>query len=315
MRASFCAAGLVIALVVVGWFAFSEATPAPADARKDAKGDDREQLADKLLERVTLKDPLNNVLLKEALGLLMDRHDITILVDNGGFGEAGAAVAVNAEENPILNATINVPAMKNVRLATILKHITDQINGVYLIYPDHIKIVSAAKAFTMTKPTLTTGISEMEQPMESPDALVRSIPLVTVSFGEKNLIEALRDIEVRTNATIILANQAAEKAKTPIQARLTNVPVDTAVATLAEMAGLKLARRGNVLLVTTAERAKDFDPPPPPQPMGTIGGLGVVPQGDAAAELKAQVAELEKELAERKIAELEKKLEELKKGK
>ena len=130
---------------------------------------------------------------------------------------------------------------------------------------------------------------------------MRSIPLVNVNFTEKPLQEALREVETRTNRNVVLAPQAGDRAKTPISTRFTNVPVDTAVATLAEMAGLKMARRGNVLLVTTAERAKEFDPPPPAIPPGFGFPCNPLLQFDPQAEdLKKKVAELEKTVAELK---------------
>src|SRR5262249_50216679 len=85
MHISTWTGGLVLASVaVVGWFTSQAAIPAPAAPPKDiekAPADDRDELANKLLERTTLKDPFNNNTLKEVLNFLSDKHDITILVD------------------------------------------------------------------------------------------------------------------------------------------------------------------------------------------------------------------------------------------
>jgi hypothetical protein len=308
MRASTRLGGLVFAsvasLAVLGWLWAQVGLTAPAPAKAPDKGflDDREELANKLLERVTLKDPLENVALKQAVDFLGDKFGLTVIVDRSLGGGDPAAVALNGNED-VLNQPISLRVMKNVRLGTVLQAIVDQVNGVYLIYPDHIKIVSAARAFTLTKPVLRTysGVDPDPQDaqMEPADALVRAIPLVTTSFRERPLTEALRDIEVRTNATIVLSNQAANEAKTQITARFTNVPVESAVATIAEMAGLKLAHKGNVLLVTTADRAAEFDPPPAKPVMPAFGGaaLGLNPGVD---ELTKKVAELEKAVGELK---------------
>jgi len=101
------------------------------------------------------------------------------------------------------------------------------------------------------------------------------------------LEDALKEIELRTDCTIILANQAAESKKTPITARFTNVPVDTAVAAVAEMAGLKMVRNGNVLLVTTAARADEFK-------------RVSLPSDQSSEDLKKKIAELEKTIGELK---------------
>jgi hypothetical protein len=311
MRISTCTGGLVLAsLATIGWFstqAAIPAPPAPAKAVEKASADDRDELANKLFERTTLKDPLKNITFKEALDLLSEKYEITLLVDQKSFGPgAPAAAALNADDDGVLGQPINVPAMKNVRLGTILKFIADQVDGVYLIYPDHIKFVGAARAYTLTRPALRVYMAEenpgappADNELESQQDFIRSIPLVTVSFNEKSLPDALKEIELRTNRSIVLANQAADKIKTTITARFTNVPVDTAVATVAEMAGLKMARKGSVLLVTTAERAKEFDPAPPSALNFGRGllGMGDLSNGD---DLKKKVAELEKAVEELK---------------
>jgi hypothetical protein len=126
--------------------------------------------------------------------------------------------------------------------------------------------------------------------------LRHAAPLVTVSFTERPLAEALRDIEVRANTSIVLANQAVDQAKTPITTRFTNTPVEIAVGTLAEMAGLKMVVKGTVLLVTTQDRASELEPPPPPAAPNPA-----LPVVDGSVEnLKKKVAELEKTVEELK---------------
>jgi hypothetical protein len=297
------AALLVSCAILIGWFVAQAAVPIPVAAKdeKKATADDRDELATKLMQRVTFDKPFDNVALKEVIEFLNDKHDLTILVDgksfNPGAAVAAELVAKNAADE-ILNAQISVPVMKNVRLATILKHVADQVDGVYLLYPDHIKIVSTARAVTLTNPPVREYQAEGEDAatQETYNDIIRSIPLVNANFKEISLQDALREVELRTNRSIVLAPLAGDKAKTTITARFTNVPVDTAVATLAESAGLGVGRKGNVILVTTVERAKEFAPvvPANPFPFGiapAIPGFNVDPQIE---ELKKKVAELEK---------------------
>ncbi len=281
------------ALLLLGWLGFQRATTAPPAVKSDGKleVDDRDEMANKLTERVTLKEQLKSMPLKDVLDYFQTIHGITLIVDPRTFGSASAAAAARADDDAVFfNQSINVPAMKNVRLGTVLKCVADQIDGVYLIYPDHIKLVGPARAATLTKPPLKAYMSEDDNFQEAPENVIRSIPLITISFHGQTLEEALRIIELRSNRTTVLANQAADSGKTPINARFTNVPVDSAVAALAEMAGLKMARKGNVLLVTTTERADEFAPAPatPPQPDPSV------------EELKKRVADLEKAVEELK---------------
>lgn len=309
MRARLSFAALVLSTAgLVGWFSSHAAIPEPVAAKdeKKAQADDRDDIATKLYTRVSIDKAFENVSLKEVLEFLSDKFGVTILVDGKSLqGGAAVAVALNAEDQ-VLQAPINVPVMKNVRLATVLKHVADQIDGVYLLYPDHIKIVGAGRAYTLTNPPVRDYQPDQQDDpgTENFNDIVRSIPLVQANFKEVPLQDALREVELRTNRSIMLATQAGERTKIAITARFTNVPVETAVATLAESAGLKMARKGNVLLVTTAERAKEFAPPVPahgPYPfgLGLGGGLGGIadPQFE---ELKKKVAELEKTIEELK---------------
>jgi hypothetical protein len=296
---------LLSSAVFAGWFVSQAAVPLPVAAQeeKKARADDRDDLSAKLFQRTTLDKPIENVPLKDVLEFLSDKYTVTILVDGKSFsGGPAAAVVLNAADE-VLNAQINVPVMKNVRLATILKHIVDQIDGVYLLYPDHIKFVSTARAVTLTNPPIrdyqVDGDDAASQ--EGQNEIIRSIPLVHANFKEVTLQDAIREVELRTNRSIVLAPQAGEKAKTTVTARFTNVPVETAVATLAEAAGLGMARKGNVLLVTTLERAKEFAPAPPnPFPFGLGGPIPGLTADPQVEELKKKVAELEKKVEELK---------------
>ena len=312
----------LIAVAIMSWLSNTGAAPAPAapaQAEDKPPSDDRDEFANKLMGRVTIEKSLDQVPLKEALEFLSSKYGISLIVDPTSFkvAEGVAAlelVAVMLDEDGILKRPVNLPAMKNVRLATVLKYICDQIDGVYLLYPDHIKLVSGAKAHALIGPIINYNRSLLDPTLadeatESPERLICSIPLVHANYVSRPLQEALHDVEVRTNRSIAVASQAGEKGKIPVTVRLTNVPVETAVATLAEMAGLKMVRKGNVLLVTTSERAKDFDPPPPARPFfgGGGGGLGgafmvpnAAPPNEQIEELKKKVAELEKTIAELK---------------
>ena len=236
-----------------------------------------------------------------------------MLVDPASFknmDNAAFAAKVNQDEE-VLKRPVSLPAMKKVRLATILKYVCDQIPGTYLLYPDHIKLVSGFRVRTLVGPIVNflnqAGVdsdpADQQVATEPLDRIMCSIPLVNVHFEDQPLQSAIREVELRTNRSIALAPQAGEKSKTSITTRLTNVPVDTAVATLAEMAGLKMVRKGNVLLVTTSERAKEFDPPTPRLPVMVAPPApapSAVAHNEQIEEMKKKIAELEKTIGELK---------------
>lgn len=301
---------------IVGWLStpmMPAAPSAPQKAESKAPIDDRDDLMNKLMDRITIDKPMRGTTLRDVLAYLDDRLDLTILVDYKSFdNQGGGAVALNADEESIINQLVTLPAMKNVRVATILKNVADQIDAVYLLEPDHIKFVSLSRAETLTRPAKHANVDENDMATENQADLVRSVALLNVNLQDKPLQDALREVESRTNRTIVLAPQSGDRGKTPITTRFTNVPVETAVAALAEMAGLKMARKGNVLLVTTEERAKAFDVPVPSAPAQNILAP-CNPLGGGFFNLAATDANVEE--LKKKIASLEKALEEIKKEK
>jgi type II secretory pathway component HofQ len=87
-------------------------------------------------------------------------------------------------------------------------------------------------------------------------ASVRLLPLVAQQFRKVPLEKALDDLADLSGFNIVLDARAEEKGSTKVTARLTNVPIDTAVRVLADMAGLAVVRLDNVFYVTTPENAK-----------------------------------------------------------
>jgi hypothetical protein len=81
------------------------------------------------------------------------------------------------------------------------------------------------------------------------------LPLIQVEIEKRPLEEALKELASAAQVNIVIGVGAAEKAKIPVTATLLNVPVDTAVKILAEMAELKPVFLDRVLFVTTRENA------------------------------------------------------------
>jgi tetratricopeptide (TPR) repeat protein len=97
-------------------------------------------LKNKLSRPVDLEKGLDaNTPLREVLEFLTDRYDVTILIDVGAFKAEGKVEDVEV-------APIKLPRMKGVSLATVLRLITGQIDGTYLIRRDYIEITTGARA-------------------------------------------------------------------------------------------------------------------------------------------------------------------------
>jgi hypothetical protein len=78
---------------------------------------------------------------------------------------------------------------------------------------------------------------------------------VTVDVNRRELGETLRELGRRTGANVVLDPKADREARTPLTLRMEDTPLESAVAVLADAAGLRSVRLGNVLYVTTESRA------------------------------------------------------------
>ena len=72
------------------------------------------------------------------------------------------------------------------------------------------------------------------------------------SFREKPLAEVLEEMSKHYDRTIVLMGQTADQAKTPITARLMNVPLPLALTILARNADLHVVESAQTFIVTTA---------------------------------------------------------------
>jgi type II secretory pathway component GspD/PulD (secretin) len=144
------------------------------------------------------------------------------------------------------NTPINLPKMRGVKLSLILSRILAQVEGAYLVRPDGIEVTTAKHA----TPGQWSSFPSNE------------VPSVATVFEAKPLEEALRELSDATGISILVDPRGGEKVKAPLTANLKNVPLDTAVNLLADMAGLKVVTVDNVLYVTTVENAKGWEARP-----------------------------------------------------
>jgi hypothetical protein len=97
---------------------------------------------------------------------------------------------------------------------------------------------------------------------------------ISVDMSNVDLAAALKQIGRDTATNLILDARAEKEAKAEVSLRVEDVPLETAVRLLSEMAGLKPVRVGNTLFVTRKEIAAelrndpDFATQGQPQPIG-----------------------------------------------
>lgn len=110
---------------------------------------------------------------------------------------------------------------------------------------------------------------------------------VTLDMEDVAVNAALKQLAKQTGSNLLLDPRLKkEELAKPVTLQVEEVPLETAVRLLAELADLKVARLGNVLLITTAERAERLrnepaDLVPPPNtgvvdvPIRALGGIGM----------------------------------------
>jgi hypothetical protein len=102
---------------------------------------------------------------------------------------------------------------------------------------------------------------------------------VTLDLDKVELAVALKKLAKETASNVVLDSKvSAKEAKTPLSLEMDDVPLETAVKLLAESAGLKPVKVGNVLLVTTKARAAELRSDPDLNPANNVPQPNMAPQ-------------------------------------
>jgi hypothetical protein len=224
--------GLVLLAVVLS-------APGPVSAAQPGGPPGRQELRQRLSEPVKFPgfdDPKTT--LTEALDALAKRYDLAFDINDQAFKDAEMADVHKfeiASPNP-------VPEM-HTRLRTVLKKILGRVSprATFVVREDRIEVTT----WDAVRKEFYQGRTEEVLP-----------PLVQGTFEGKPLDEALKELSQGTGVTVLLDGRSIKEGKTPVTADLVNVPLDTAVRLLADMAGLKAVQVDAVLYVTTPDNAR-----------------------------------------------------------
>jgi hypothetical protein len=216
---------VVVGLAVLSWAA-PESKPAPSMAQKVNQRVNFTGIDD---PRTTLNDALDK--LSKLYGVSFDINEKAF--DTDQLKEVGR---MPVAETPITE-------MKNARLSrvlnTVLRRVPAPSGTTYSIRDDYIEI--------------TTNYFQRAEVWGSYRGPF--LPLVNATFDKFPLEEAVRELADQVEFTVLVDSRAAEKAKTPVSARLLNTPLDTALRLLTDMADLRTVHLDNVLYVTTKDNA------------------------------------------------------------
>ena len=191
--------------------------------------------------------------LGEELERIQKVHKVSFDLNEKAFAAELMADALEvkiADPNPIPPGKVTL----RTALRRILSRVHAKSGATYLIRKDHIVIT-------------TENAVRAEFGMPPAMGEERLPPLVTCEFNKLPFEAALTRVAELADANVVLDGRASKQGETTTTARFLNVPVDTAVRLLADMAGLEVVRMPNVVYVTTAENAaklrKEYGEPAP----------------------------------------------------
>ncbi|HVS35422.1 MAG TPA: sigma-70 family RNA polymerase sigma factor [Gemmataceae bacterium] len=225
------------------------APPPTADGDKKPAPEKHAQESQARLWREQMDEPNNleipphpDLTLGDVLDLFEMRYGLHFEVNERAFAnDAGGGMAdvlgyQVAQMRPL-------PKMKNVSVATALRMVLDRlpIPALAVIRKDTVEIT------TVNDMRAELGYSE-DRPL---------LPLVWEEMDDMPLPRALQQLARASGMNVVVDPRALTEdgAKLKVTVQFANVPVDSAVRILANMADLQALRIDNVLYVTTAKRA------------------------------------------------------------
>jgi hypothetical protein len=227
-------------------FAAAPAFAAPAAA-------DKEKLAEKpkspLDAVVTVKiehQPLN-----AALEILKEKSGVNLVLDVLTIQQQ---LGVTPEMMPPVDLDV-----KDVKFKTALRTLLRPYNLFYAVVDDTLVVTTEEAA----------AAKQLQQ-------------RVSVDFDKVEFAKAVKQMGRDSGVNLIIDSRVTKEAKASVSLELEDVPLETALRLLSEMAGLKPVRIGNVLFVTKKETANELRNDP------DLGGLSNTMQQDRQQELMRQ---------------------------
>ena len=209
--------GLLLA-IAIGSAAFLTAGPGPDAARKTPSAVDKVRKA--LDEPMSLE--VTNQPLGVALNQIRERTGINFVVDRLTIQQAG----IDPEQMQIS------VKLKDVKARSCLRSVLGSYNLGYAIIGD----------------TVLVSTDDM--------AMHRQVrQRVNIDLEDVEFADALKQVARDTGASLLLDTRVAKDAHKKVTVQLEDVPLETAVRLMAETAGLKPVRVGNVLFVTSKANA------------------------------------------------------------
>jgi hypothetical protein len=173
--------------------------------------------------------------LQDALDWLTDRYDLTFNVDCRAFEAKKVADVLGTNIASGEGWSLKGVDLKDVLRRLLSKGPLSEAGATYVIIDNAIVITTEEWA----------TYRWMRQP-------------VSVDCAKGDLASVLKKLAGETGTNLVLDPRVAKDAQAEITLKVHDVPLETAVCLLAEMAHLKPVRFGNVLFLTTKANAAEL---------------------------------------------------------
>jgi type II secretory pathway component GspD/PulD (secretin) len=199
------------------------AAPGPADT-KEKEATPAEKIKKQLDQPITLE--VTDQSLNAALNQIREQTKINLVVDRFTIQQMGMD-----PEQLIVSVKL-----KDVKARSCLRSVLSPYNLGYAIIGDSVLVSTDDMAI----------FRQMKQ-------------RVSIDLEKVDLPTALKKLSKDTAANVMLDSRVTGKeTKAEVTLQMEDVPLETAVRLMAEMAGLKPVRVGNVLFVTTKQSANEL---------------------------------------------------------
>lgn len=219
----------------------TSALAAPADPKTDAPTP-FEKVRKDLNRFITIK--IDKQPLSAAIDALREKSKINIVLDSLTIQQQ---LGFTPDQPP---TPVDVD-FKDVPVRSVLREVLDPYGLTFIVIGDAVIVT-------------TDEMAMMRQLRQR----------VNVDMDKVELATALRRMARDAGVNVILDSRIEKDALAKVSLQLEDVPLDTAVRLLAEMANLKPVRVGNVLFVTSKENANEMrNDPELTQPQQPLPGL------------------------------------------
>jgi hypothetical protein len=204
-------------------------------AGESARGRELRELLSKPVQFEGIDDP--KVTFSEALDNMAKRYNLSFDINEQAFKDADLK-----EVARMYVCDVNAVPPMHTKVSRVLKRILARVSpsATYCIRDAVIEITTVKALRKEFYPNHPAGLLP---------------PLVSGTFEKQSLEAVLKELARTSNSNVVLDARSAKEAAAPLTADFSNVPLDTAVAMMADMAGLKMVPLENVLYVTSKDNA------------------------------------------------------------